>query len=355
MPILIGALAHPALRARLAPQAEPARPLGGRLIGGRMAGIVPGAFPSLIAGAGEIPAWEAPWTDDLRRYADLFGLAARLIDGREVLGLGEDRDTGAWQADLAAAMADRVLGALADRPTGELRPRLAMIAGWLASRLRAGAETAHLPHIGPPGPERLRDIAWDEPYGEYFSVETHILQQRRNQGDWSAQMRRAVFVSGDATVVLPWDPVRDRVLLIDQLRAGPVLRGDAQPWLYETVAGRVDPGETPAQAAIREGREETGINVSRLFAASHNYPSPGAVAEYLYLYVGIADLPDGTAGLGGLDSEDEDIRSHLIARAELTRMALAGELRNGPLLSLALWLELSAARLRAELAAELAV
>ena len=30
-------------------------------------------------------------------------------------------------------------------------------------------------------------------------------------------------------VVLPWDPVRDRVLLVDQFRAGPAARGDGQP------------------------------------------------------------------------------------------------------------------------------
>src|SRR5690606_29001624 len=89
--------------------------------------------------------------------------------------------------------------------------------------------------------------------------------------------------------------------------------------------------------------------MSRLIPAPHNYPSPGAMAEYLYLYVSIADLPDDIAGLGGLASEDEDIRSHLIPRAELTRMALAGEIRNGPLLYLALWLELRHDEIRREL------
>ena len=28
-----------------------------------------------------------------------------------------------------------------------------------------------------------------------------------------------VFISGDAAVVLPWDPVRDRVLVVEQFRA----------------------------------------------------------------------------------------------------------------------------------------
>ncbi|MEF9601861.1 NUDIX domain-containing protein, partial [Paracoccus sp. PXZ] len=322
------------------------------------------------------------WTPALRRYAEIFGLVPQNHRAGELLGLGEPAsDAPGWQPELAAAMTDWLLGLPRHRPAEAIRRRLPMIASWVASRQRAGAETEHLPHVGPAAIDRIRIDSVEEPYAEYFSVEAIRLSQHRNDGGWTEPLLRAVFVSGDATVVLPWDPLRDRVMLIDQLRAGPLARGDAQPWLYETVAGRVDAGETPEQAARREAVEETGITLSRLFPAPHNYPSPGAMAEYLYLYVGIADLPDDSAGLGGLATEDEDIRSHLIPRlyvgiadlpddsaglgglatededirshliprAELTRMALAGEIRNGPLLNLALWLELRHQDIRREL------
>ncbi|MDQ7261446.1 NUDIX domain-containing protein [Paracoccus sp. PS-1] len=353
MPLLIGPLAHPLLRARLAPQAIEAEPLQGRLIGGRMAGIAADGWPRLAVGSDSLPLWQADWTPALRRYAAIFGLAPQRHEGREVLGLGEPAEAASeWQPELAAAMADRVLALPWDQPAEAIRRRLPMIASWVASRQRALAETAGLPHVGPAAIDRTRIDSVEEPYADYFSVEAIRLSQHRNDGGRTPPLLRAVFVSGDATVVLPWDPLRDRVMLIDQLRAGPLARGDAQPWLYETVAGRVDAGETPEQAARREAVEETGIAVTRLFPAPHNYPSPGAVAEYLYLYVGIADLPDDSAGLGGLATEDEDIRSHLIPRAELTRMALAGEIRNGPLLNLALWLELRRHEIRRELGLE---
>ncbi|MCJ1901816.1 MULTISPECIES: NUDIX domain-containing protein [Paracoccus] len=353
MPLLIGPLAHPLIRARLAPQATGAGSLQGRLEGGGLAGIAADAWPRLVPGDDDLPLWQADWTPALRRYAEIFGLEPQGHHGRELLGLGEPAsDAPDWQPELAAAMADWLLALPEDRPAAAIRRRLPMIATWVASRQRAGAETQGLPHVGPAAAERVRIDSVEEPYAEYFSVEAIRLSQHRNDGGWTDPLARAVFVSGDATVVLPWDPLRDRVMLIDQLRAGPLARGDAQPWLYETVAGRVDAGETPQQAARREAVEETGIAISRLFAAPHNYPSPGAVAEYLYLYVGIAELPDGSAGLGGLATEDEDIRSHLIPRAELTRMALAGEIRNGPLLNLALWLELRHQDIRRELAQE---
>ncbi len=315
-----------------------------------MAGILADAFPRRVPAEDELPAWECDWTTSLRRYAEIFGAGSQVAAGQEILGIGNGTAEGRWQADLAADMADWTLDRLAARPACELRPRLPMIASWLASRLRAATDRERLPLTGPAVQEpRIEPLRWEEPYGAYFSVEAHVLRHRRYGGDWSPELLRAVFVSGDATVVLPWDPRRDRVLLIDQFRSGPWARGDAQPWLCETVAGRVDAGETPEEAALREGMEEAGLTISKLIPAPHHYPSPGAIAEFLYVYVGIADLPDHVAGIGGLASEDEDIRSHLVSRAELTRMALSGELRNGPLLMLALWLELNAERLMGEL------
>lgn len=355
MPLLTGPLAHPALRRRLAPEATPAPPLQGyALVPDRRAGIVAGVWPSLQPGKTELPLWQTDWTPALRRYAAILDLVPLTVDGRELLGIS-DRDSAdhsEWQPELAAAMAEHLLALPQDVPPAQIRRRLPMIATWIASRLRA-AETASLPEVGPDagpaGQGRWQLIAKSEPYAAFFSVEEAELRHLRHDGGWTPALLRAVFVSGDATVVLPWDPKRDRVMLIDQFRAAPALRGDAQPWLHETIAGRVDAQETPAEAALREAVEEAGLTISRLIPGPHNYPSPGAVAEYLYLYIGIADLPDDVAGVGGLPSEHEDIRSHLVPRAELTRMALAGEIRNGPLLNLALWLELRHEALRREL------
>lgn len=353
--LLIGALAHPALRLRLAPRAVSGPPVQGRLSGGGRAGILPGRFPVLHPGTGQIPSWRSDWTPELRRYAQILDLHPQEVDGVEVLGVqtGDPGPDLAWQPELAGAMADWLLNLPAGRPAEQIRARLPSIATWVASRQRAAQDSAHLPQLGPAGQERLQIVELREPYANYFSVEELTLRHRRHRGDWTPEVLRAIFVSGDATVVLPWDPVRDTVLLIDQFRAAPAARGDLQPWFYETVAGRVDPGETPETAALREALEEAGLPLRQLIPGPHNYSSPGVLAEFLYLYVGIADLPDEAAGFGGLEAEEEDIRSHLVSRAELTRMAMAGEIRNGPLLSLALWLELAQGQIREKLAGQI--
>lgn len=346
MIVIAGPLAHPLMIAALGLRGE-ACVLTGRLIGGGQAGIARDGWPALQPGDDSIPAIRVEWTAALQRYAEIFGLDAQ--DG--ILGVAPVQavpaaDNGAWNARLAAEIATWLLSLDVAIPAERIRARLPSIAIWIDSRLRGRSEPQ--PPLGPGG-SGWELIARSEPYAHFFSVESLHLRHRLNTGDWSAPLERAVFVSGDATVLLPWDPIRDRVLLVDQFRAGPAARDDREPWLFETVAGRIDAGEPPEAAARREAMEEAGITLGQVFAAPAHYPSPGAVAEMLYLFVGIADLPDGVAGVGGLAAEGEDIRSHLVDRDTLMRMVDAGVIRNGPLLVLALWLDRHATRIRAEL------
>lgn len=211
-----------------------------------------------------------------------------------------------------------------------------------AASLRAGTESLrHRPRPGDVRTEALR-----HPYTGYFAVEEHALRHRRFDGAMSAVLDRAVFVSGDAAVVLPYDPVRDRVLVIEQFRAGPLARGDANPWLIETIAGRIDGGETPEAAARREALEEAGLTLGDLLPGPRYYPSPAAKAEYIYSFVGLAELPDGAGGVGGLEAENEDIRSHVIAFDRLMDLVASGEVDNAPLALLAYWLAQERPRLR---------
>lgn len=228
------------------------------------------------------------------------------------------------------------------------RLRYPMILVRAASRLRAEAEPAPetLRRSARPGDVEIEELSTG--YARFFAVEDYRIRHVRFTGARSPVVDRAVFISGDATVVLPYDPVRDRVLLIEQIRMGPLARGAANPWQIETVAGRVDPGETPEEAARREAIEEAGITLTDLLAAPRYYPSSGAKAEFLYCYVALADLPDGAGRPGGLEEEGEDIRPHLISFPELMALIDSGEVENGPLLVLALWLARERDRLRAQ-------
>ena len=213
---------------------------------------------------------------------------------------------------------------------------------------RARGPETHIPNrlgseLGPGDvmPERrLR------PYAHYFGMEEHRLRHRRHDGGVSPTLERAVFTSGDAVTVLPYDPRRDAVLLIEQFRAGPYARRDPRPWCLETVAGRCDRAEPPEATARREAEEEAGLTLGQLERITAFYPSPGIMSEYIVAFVGEADL-GRSGGTHGLAEEDEDIRSLVLARGEAMAAVASGEINCAPLILSLLWLDANAARLRA--------
>ena len=224
------------------------------------------------------------------------------------------------------------------------RYRLMLVRG--ASRLRARSEQT--PDILRRVPEAgdVQLLAKRTPYARHFAIEECDLRFRRFDGTLSQPVTLASFVSGDAATVLPYDPVRDRVLVVEQFRMGLFGRGAANPWMIEAIAGRVDPFEAPADCARREAMEEAGIVLGELIEVAGYYPSPGAKSEFCTSYVGIADLPELRGSLGGVTSEAEDIRSHVIGFDDLLRLVAAPEGANAPLMITAMWLAANRQRLR---------
>lgn len=243
-----------------------------------------------------------------------------------------------------AALLCEVMSGFGHVPADRARERVHHVALRAAARLRAGAESSPEPGAATAGVEIL---ARREPYARFFSVEEYDLRHRRFDGAMSPPITRATFISGDAVTVLPYDPVRDRVLLVEQFRTGPMARGDRHPWQFEAIAGRIDSGETPEAAARREALEEAGLRLDRLLPIARYYPSPGISAEVLYSYLALCDLPDGIEGIHGLADEAEDIRGHLFDFARLTGMLADDRLTNAPTLLSVLWLQTRREGLRA--------
>lgn len=310
------------------------------------AGVVSGGLVLLDSDAAERLAFYAAVTGQAAVACEVGGVGAVLYAGGAAEGAWS---AAAWQAGLAAATlaaARDVMALYGAVPAGDLARRYAQMLVRGSARVRAG--------VAGPVTQRRAQAADDvavarmvRPYGNYFAVEEHDLRFRRFDGTFSDEVKRAAFVMGDAVTVLPYDPVRDRVLLVEQFRAGPFVCGDAECWSLEAIAGRIDAGESPEEAARREAVEEAGLLLGALELVAGYYPSPGAVTEYLYSYVALADLPDGAAGVFGVEGEAEDIRGHLIGFGRLMELVATGEVNNSPLILTALWLQRERGRLRA--------
>lgn len=225
--------------------------------------------------------------------------------------------------------------------------RFPMIRTRAASRVRARASKSPTTLRAGFGARDIDIHTSTRPYARFFTIEEQDLSFRRYSGEMSEVVNRAAFIGGDAVIVLPYDPVRDQVMLVEQFRMGPHMRADPHPWTLEPVAGRIDAGETPEDCARREALEETGLTLDRLLALPHHYPSPGSSTEFFYTYVALCDLPDAAAGIGGAEEEAEDIRSHVVPFKRLMDLVDSGEAACGPLVVCALWLSLNRDALRA--------
>jgi ADP-ribose diphosphatase len=195
-----------------------------------------------------------------------------------------------------------------------------------------------------PTDTRVEILDITTPYQGYFSIEKYRLRHRRFDGTWSKGMDREVFSRPPAAGVLPYDPVRDAVVLIEQFRIGAYAAG-AEPWLIEVVAGVLEPGETPDEVARREAVEEAGCQILALEPIARVLPSPGADSELIHLFCGKVDST-GIGGLHGLAYEHEDIRAFVLPFSEaFARITQAGIGNANALIALQ-WLALNRDRLR---------
>ncbi len=183
-------------------------------------------------------------------------------------------------------------------------------------------------------------------FEKYFRVDEFRISHELFAGGKSPVFTREIFERGSVVAVLPYDARRDRVVLIEQFRAGAI--GDAEgPWLIESVAGVIEDGESEAQVAMRESVEEAGCEIERLEAVSQYYVSPGGTSEHCSLFCGLVDS-DGVGGIHGLPHEHEDIRVMVVDADQAFAWVRDGRIRSSATIIALQWLELNRARLRAE-------
>lgn len=178
----------------------------------------------------------------------------------------------------------------------------------------------------------------------FFRMDKLWLTHPRFDGRDMPVFTRELFIRGDATCVLPYDPERDEVVLLEQFRLGAMDRGQS-PWLLELVAGMNEAGETPEDVAQREGQEEAGLTFSSLEKICNYLVSPGGTTELIHLYCGRIST-ESAGGLFGVEHEHEDIRAHVVSADEAIAMIADGRINNAAAIIALQWLQLNRPRLR---------
>jgi ADP-ribose pyrophosphatase len=130
------------------------------------------------------------------------------------------------------------------------------------------------------------------------------------------QAERDIILHPGSVVVLPI--FKDgRVLLIRQYRHS------VGEFLWELVAGRKEPNESPVAAARRELLEETGYSAKRLRRLLRVVPTPGFVNEWMWIFAA-EGLTEGAAQ----PEEDEKITPRIFTLKQAEKMIRRGTLRD---------------------------
>jgi ADP-ribose pyrophosphatase len=164
-------------------------------------------------------------------------------------------------------------------------------------------------------------------YSGFFSMNKYEFTHKKHNGEWTDKVEREIFEGVHVSSLLPYDPIKKEIVLIQQFRAGVLSRFD-KDYLYEIVAGIIDEGEQPEETAKRECLEETGCEVKKILPIQSYFPSPGSSESYYHIYLGEINTFKGER-IRGLKNENEDILVKSFKIEDVRKMLKEKKINNG--------------------------
>ncbi len=155
-----------------------------------------------------------------------------------------------------------------------------------------------------------------------------VIQRGNLQNDSGKKYSRLRVHRQDASAVLLVNTETNKVILTKQFRYAVYPKN--KELFPEIVAGKIDKGETPVDAAIRETAEEVGYEVKRehLRLLTKCYATPGYSSERFFIYIAQVTNHDKISEGGGLAAENESIEVVELSITEFKRMIHAGEIED---------------------------
>mgnify|MGYP001144840636 CR=1 FL=1 len=151
----------------------------------------------------------------------------------------------------------------------------------------------------------------------------HIRRDTVRLPDGSDATREVVDHPGGVCVLALDD--ENRALLVSQFRY------PYKEVVREVPAGKLEYGEDPREAAIRELAEETGATAGEFRSLGELYPSPGYCGEIIRMYL----ARDLTFGETHLD-KDEFLNLERIPFGQLVEQVVSGEIKDAKTIAVVL-------------------
>jgi ADP-ribose pyrophosphatase len=191
-----------------------------------------------------------------------------------------------------------------------------------------------------------RIVSMTPEYQGFLSIRRYEIEVDRFDGG-RQRVVRFVMERGHAVGVLAYDPGADLVVLVNEMRPGILVAGEAA-FSDSLIAGMIDANETALEAAVRETREEAGLELrDPRIIHRQAYVSPGGTSESVTLIAGTVTAPDSES-IHGNAAEDEDLRTTLLSARKLMNRIRSGAINDLKTITAGYWLIANRARLRRE-------
>jgi ADP-ribose pyrophosphatase len=187
------------------------------------------------------------------------------------------------------------------------------------------------------------EVVW----GQRFALQRVRFRYTRFDGTPSAILTWELWRRGQGVVILPYDPVTDRIALIEQFRL-PALAAGRDPVMTECPAGLLEAGEDPQLAGARELREETGLAPRAMARIGQFMLMQGGCDEVVHFHCACVDLSAKADDTHGLPHEGEDTRVLVLPAEDAFRLVAENRIENAPAALSLLWLQLHRSSLRTE-------
>jgi len=180
-------------------------------------------------------------------------------------------------------------------------------------------------------------------FNGFLKVNRYEIEAERHEGGTDTY-ERLVMERGHAVAILAYDPRRDEVVLVNEMRPGILIAGE-YPYTDTLAAGGIAQGETPVETAVREAQEEMGLELKDAREIQSGYVSSGGTSEKIHIVAGIVDTSKA-GGIHGCADEHENIKSRIVSADKFIEEVRTGVNKDLKTIIAGYWLAENRAELR---------
>jgi ADP-ribose pyrophosphatase len=175
---------------------------------------------------------------------------------------------------------------------------------------------------------KIEVLKEERAFDDYFKVDRAEIKETHESGEIKTYSRFKL-TRPDAVAILVYNEDTRKVILVRQNRY-PITHKVKED-ILEIVAGKIDAGETPKQAAVREIEEEIGYKITEdmLHCQMETFPSPGYSSETVYIFVTVVGNKHKNSKGGGVEGEHENIEVVELDRVEFKSRIRDGQIKDG--------------------------